>query len=74
MSLKNALKTIVKFYHNYLSAFTLCQCRYYPSCSEYTIEALEHKGVVKGLLMGLARILRCNPLFPGGYDPWKDDF
>ena len=44
-------------------------CRYYPSCSQYMIESIEKKGIIHGLLKGTLRILRCNPLFPGGYDP-----
>ncbi len=60
------------FYRNYISAFTLCRCRYYPTCSQYTIDAIDDKGVVLGALKGIARILRCNPLFPGGYDPYKN--
>lgn len=47
----------------------LCKCRYHPSCSEYMLEALEHKGLWRGSLKSIARILRCNPLSPGGYDP-----
>ncbi len=48
----------------------LCRCRYYPSCSEYCIRAIEHRGPFFGILKGFARILRCNPFFPGGYDPY----
>ncbi|MBU1148194.1 MAG: membrane protein insertion efficiency factor YidD [Candidatus Omnitrophica bacterium] len=69
MYLKNVLKNSINFYRNYLSQLTLRKCRYYPSCSEYTLEAIEHKGAFQGLLKGALRILRCNPLFPGGYDP-----
>ncbi|MCX5687722.1 MAG: membrane protein insertion efficiency factor YidD [Candidatus Omnitrophica bacterium] len=49
----------------------LCQCRFYPSCSQYTLVAVEDKGVVLGLLKGLERIMRCNPFSKGGYDPYK---
>ncbi|MFC1621440.1 membrane protein insertion efficiency factor YidD [Candidatus Omnitrophota bacterium] len=73
MYLKNALKNSIKFYRKYLSQFTLCKCRYYPSCSGYMLEAIEHKGIFQGLLKGALRILRCNPLFPGGYDPYKGE-
>ena len=44
-------------------------CRFYPSCSQYTYEAIEKYGVIKGSLMGAWRILRCNPFNPGGHDP-----
>lgn len=43
-------------------------CKYYPSCSQYTIDAVEAQGVTKGLLKGAWRILRCNPLSKGGVD------
>ena len=44
-------------------------CRYTPTCSQYMLEAIEIHGPLKGLLLGVLRILRCNPLFKGGYDP-----
>jgi putative membrane protein insertion efficiency factor len=44
-------------------------CRYTPSCSHYTLQAIEKYGFLKGSWMGAKRILRCNPFFPGGHDP-----
>jgi len=44
-------------------------CRYTPTCSQYTLEAVEKYGSIKGLFLGFKRILRCNPFFPGGEDP-----
>ncbi|MCX5692217.1 MAG: membrane protein insertion efficiency factor YidD [Candidatus Omnitrophica bacterium] len=49
----------------------LCQCRFHPSCSQYTLLAIEDKGIFFGLLKGLGRVMRCNPFSAGGYDPYK---
>lgn len=53
-------------FHNY--------CRCYPTCSNYAIEAIQEYGSIKGSLMALSRILRCNPLGISGYDPVKKEF
>ena len=47
------------------------RCKYYPTCSEYTKEAIEKYGALKGSGLGMARIVRCNPFSKGGYDPLK---
>ena len=47
------------------------KCKYYPTCSEYTKQAIEKYGAFKGILMGVWRILRCNPFSKGGFDPVK---
>lgn len=49
-------------------------CIYHPSCSEYAYEAIDRHGIIKGTVMGTARIIRCNPLAKGGYDPVPDKF
>jgi hypothetical protein len=49
-------------------------CIYYPSCSEYTYESIEKFGLIKGSIMGTARIIRCNPFSRPGYDPVPDKF
>ncbi|MCW1930025.1 MAG: membrane protein insertion efficiency factor YidD [Candidatus Kerfeldbacteria bacterium] len=49
--------------------FPFLGCRYYPSCSVYTIHAIERYGVVRGVLKGGWRVLRCNPFSQGGHDP-----
>ena len=46
-------------------------CIYVPSCSEYTRQAVEKYGAIKGVILGIVRILRCNPFSKGGYDPLK---
>ncbi|MFR2533895.1 MAG: membrane protein insertion efficiency factor YidD [Clostridia bacterium] len=47
------------------------QCKYYPTCSEYTRQAIQKYGSIKGVFLGIKRILRCNPFSKGGYDPLK---
>lgn len=44
-------------------------CKYYPSCSEYMKQAIEKYGVLRGIYLGVKRLLRCNPFSKGGYDP-----
>ena len=46
-------------------------CKFYPTCSEYTKQAIEKYGAGKGILLGIYRIIRCNPFSRGGYDPLK---
>lgn len=56
----------ISFYQRHLSRHT---CLYEPTCSEYTKRAINNKGVVLGIILGAWRIMRCNPLSKGGYDP-----
>lgn len=60
---------MVKGYQYLLSPILGSNCRYYPTCSSYTIEAIKLHGAIKGLPMGLWRIVRCNPFSKGGYEP-----
>ena len=60
---------IIKFYQRNISINKPPICRFYPTCSEYGLQAIEQHGLIKGLLLTGCRILRCNPLFKGGYDP-----
>lgn len=52
-----------------ITLFKRPSCRFYPSCSNYSIEAIEKHGVIKGGLLATRRICRCHPFNPGGYDP-----
>jgi len=59
----------IRFYQIAISPMLGQRCKYYPSCSEYTIEAIRVHGPLKGLGLGAWRILRCNPYSHGGVDP-----
>ncbi len=67
--LSRLLQLPVRFYRRYISPRLGHHCRFVPSCSQYMLEALEVHGAAKGLLLGVWRILRCNPLGKWGYDP-----
>lgn len=68
--MKSVLIKIVQFYKKYLSPLKgYKSCKYYPTCSSYAIEALELHGALKGSILVIWRILRCNPFSKGGYDP-----
>jgi len=61
----------IKFYQGVISKyiFTRRNCRFYPTCSEYSLMAYEKYGFIKGSLLTVRRILKCNPFHEGGYDP-----
>ncbi len=72
--MKKILIFLIKIYKKTLSPildFLGIKCKYYPTCSEYTMQAIEKYGVIKGCLLGIKRILKCNPFSRGGYDPLK---
>lgn len=60
---------LVKLYQIFLSPIFGGQCRFYPSCSHYFIEAVQKYGAISGSVRGLLRICRCHPWHPGGIDP-----
>lgn len=65
------LTYLVKGYQLAISPFLPKACRFYPSCSDYMIEAIEVHGAVKGTYLGTKRLCKCHPWHPGGYDPVK---
>ena len=67
--LKKLFLGIIRFYQRFISPMTPPTCRFYPTCSEYTKEAIEVYGALKGGYMGIKRILKCHPLHKGGFDP-----
>lgn len=67
--LKVGLTAMIKFYQFAISPFLPPACKYYPSCSSYSIQCINKYGVVKGITKSVWRILRCNPFSDGGYDP-----
>ena len=62
-------KKLIRFYQIFISPILGFNCRFNPTCSQYAIEVIERFGVVKGTLLAMKRVLKCNPFFPGGDDP-----
>jgi putative membrane protein insertion efficiency factor len=67
--MKAALQVILKVYKRLVSPFLPPACRYVPTCSEYAAEAVARHGVFRGTMLACWRLLRCNPLARGGFDP-----
>ena len=67
--MKRVLIWLISFYRKYLSPLKSTKCPYFPSCSQYGLEAVQKYGAIKGGLISIWRILRCNPFSKGGYDP-----
>ena len=69
--IKTFLISLIRFYQLCISPLLGNNCRYYPTCSQYAIEAIEKKGIICGSWMAVKRICRCHPWHTGGYDPVK---
>lgn len=67
--MKKFVLALLRFYQRFISPALPPSCRYTPTCSRYTYEAIDRFGVVKGGWLGVKRIARCHPFHPGGYDP-----
>lgn len=72
--MRKILIFLVRVYQRFISPVFPPSCRYYPTCSTYMIDALKKFGPLLGLIMGISRILRCNPFVRGGVDPVPDNF
>jgi putative membrane protein insertion efficiency factor len=67
--MKSIALAFIRVYKRFISPMLPPSCIYHPTCSQYTYEAIEKYGVLKGVGLGLWRIVRCNPFMRGGYDP-----
>ncbi len=67
--MKSLALWLIRFYRRFISPMFPSSCRYTPTCSLYTYQAIERYGLIKGGWLGIKRISRCHPWHPGGYDP-----
>ena len=67
--MKQVVLALIRCYQRFISPGLPSSCRFTPTCSEYSYEAIQRYGVLKGGWLGLRRIARCHPWNPGGYDP-----
>ncbi|MDQ7092455.1 membrane protein insertion efficiency factor YidD [Desulfosporosinus sp. PR] len=67
--MKHLLVLVLRFYQKFISPLKGQTCRFYPTCSEYSIQALQKYGLWRGSYKSLIRILKCHPFHPGGHDP-----
>ncbi len=72
--MKTTLVYLIKTYQKYISPVKGTKCPYFPSCSNYGLEAVEKHGSIKGMILTVWRIIRCNPFSKGGIDPVPEKF
>ena len=70
--MKWLIRGLIRGYQLFISPLLGQRCRFYPTCSAYTLEAVEKHGVMRGLWLGAKRVSRCHPFNPGGFDPVPD--
>jgi putative membrane protein insertion efficiency factor len=63
------IRKLIRGYQLAVSPLLGQRCRFYPTCSQYTLEAVETHGVLRGLWLGVRRVAKCHPFHPGGFDP-----
>jgi putative membrane protein insertion efficiency factor len=66
------LRALVRGYQYLIRPLIGANCRFYPTCSDYALEALERHGAARGSLLAAKRLCKCHPYHPGGYDPVPD--
>lgn len=72
--MKQLLLGLIHFYQRFVSPLKPPTCRYYPTCSQYAVQAIERFGSLRGSYLAIRRILRCHPFCSGGIDPVPDQF
>ena len=69
MRMKTVILWLLRGYKRYISPWLPPSCRFEPTCSMYMVQAIEKKGLFRGLVLGIWRLLRCHPFSAGGFDP-----
>lgn len=67
--MRHLLLSMIAFYRRWVSPLLGSHCRFYPSCSQYAQQAIEHHGLARGVWLSFKRLCRCHPWHPGGFDP-----
>ncbi|MGV3043043.1 membrane protein insertion efficiency factor YidD [Staphylococcus rostri] len=67
--MKSIFISCIRFYQRFISPLTPPSCRFYPTCSNYAVEAIQVHGALKGSWLAIKRILKCHPFHKGGFDP-----
>lgn len=72
--MKYLFMLLIKFYRKFISPLTPPSCRFYPTCSQYALTAIQRFGAIKGGYLSVKRILKCHPYHSGGFDPVPEQF